>query len=89
MTTAQQTVENVAALYRTTVEKFLKGLGMTEENRHEFEMWSGENDLDAEVYRNRQKVGKIETRYEKSDGGVRFVVECSRIVEKKVLEEMK
>lgn len=63
-----------AGIYREQVEKLLRSIGANEGNASEFEMRTQQGDgLNAEIWRNGIKVGKVTTRWE-TQNGYRFVV---------------
>lgn len=58
------------------VEQFLRLIGVTEQNAHEYEMRTYQMDrFNVEIWHNGLKVGEVFTRLE-TDNGYRFVVEC-------------
>lgn len=70
------TVTACSRKYHECVEQFLRSIGVTEENAHEYEMRTHQIDgMNAEIWHNGSKVGEVFTRWE-TENGYRFVVEC-------------
>jgi hypothetical protein len=63
------TVAACSRKYHECVEQFLRSIGVTEQNAHEYEMRTHRDDgLNAEIWHNGEKVGEVVTRWETGSG---------------------